>query len=151
MLKTTVLSQMLVANDVLIVNEVDGVEGGDELIEKGRKLLKTRKLSKSLKLSKSGNSKGKKSAKSKKPSKSRNLSNFNAKEAGPSFLTPKARTPFNRLWLAFIKAPILQHFDPECHIWINTDALRYTLDDMLNQLASETKLDKIVIKTDLGQ
>ena len=75
--------------------------GGDELAKKSGK------LSKGLKLSKSGNSKGKKSAKSKKPSKSGNSPNFDAKEAGPSFLTPEARSAFNRLRLAFTEAPIL--------------------------------------------
>ena len=73
----------------------------------GKKLAKiSGKLLKSLKLSKLGNSKGKKSAKSKKPSKNWNSPNFNAKEAGPSFLTPKARVAFNHLCLAFIEAPI---------------------------------------------
>ena len=47
MLKTTISSQMLVANEVLAANEVDGIEGGDKSIEKCGKLLKTGKLSKS--------------------------------------------------------------------------------------------------------
>ena len=34
----------------------------------------------------------------------------------PTFLTPSAREAFNQLRQAFTKAPILQHFDPECHI-----------------------------------
>ena len=58
----------------------------------------------------------------KKLSKSRNSTNFDATEDKPKFLTPDARTAFNRLWLAFTKALILWHFDPECHIWIETDA-----------------------------
>ena len=66
MLKTTALSQMFVANEQLANNEISGVEGDNELIEKCGELLKTRKLSKGLKLSKSRNSKGKKLAKSKK-------------------------------------------------------------------------------------
>ena len=45
MLKTTVSSQVLVANEVLAANEVDGIEGGDESIEKCGKLSKTEKLS----------------------------------------------------------------------------------------------------------
>ena len=49
MLKTTVSSQVLVANKVLAADEVDGVEGGDELIEKCGKSSKTGKLSKSRK------------------------------------------------------------------------------------------------------
>ena len=76
---------MLVTNKVLTANEIGGVKGGDELIEKCRKL------------SKLGNSKGKKLAKSKKPSKSENSSNFDVKKAGLSFLTPKAKAAFNCL------------------------------------------------------
>ena len=78
-----------------------GGDGGGELAKKSGK------LSKGQKSSKSGNSKGKKSAKSKKPSKSGNSSNFDAKKADLNFLTPKARVAFNRLRLAFTKAPIL--------------------------------------------
>ena len=49
MLKTTVSSQVFIANEVLAANEVGGVKGGDELIEKCGKLSKTEKLSKSKK------------------------------------------------------------------------------------------------------
>ena len=45
MLKTTISSYMLIANEVLATNEVGGIKGGDKLIEKYRKLSKTRKLS----------------------------------------------------------------------------------------------------------
>ena len=68
-----------------------------------------------------------------------------------SFLIPEARSAFNRLRLAFTKAPILQHFDPECHIQINTDALGYAIGGVLSQLASGTSPDGVVTKTDLGQ
>ena len=88
---------MFVANEVFATNEIGGIEGGDESIEKCGKSLKTEKTSKGQKLSKSGNSKGKKLAKSKKPSKSGNSPNFNAKNSGPSFLILKARAAFNRL------------------------------------------------------
>ena len=43
----------------------------------------------------------------KKLSKSGNSTNFNAIENKSKFLTPDARIAFNRLQLAFIKAPIL--------------------------------------------
>ena len=61
---------------------------------------------------KSGKSKSQKLAKSQKlsksrKSKSRNLSNFNVTKTGISFLSPDAKTAFNRLRLAFIKASIL--------------------------------------------
>ena len=56
-------------------------------------------------------SKSQKSAKSKKNlSKNENSPNFGATESGPSFLTPKARSAFHYLQLAFTKAPVLQHF-----------------------------------------
>ena len=144
MLKTTVLSQVLAADEVFVADEFGGVESGGKPIEKCGKLSKTGKLSKSR------NSKGKKSAKSKKPSKSGNSPNFDAKEAGPSFLTFGAKEAFNRLRLAFTKAPILRHFDPECHIRIETDASGYAIGGVLSQLASGTSLDGVVTKTDLG-
>ena len=84
-------------------------------------------------------------------SKSGNSPNFGATEAGPSFLTPEARSAFNRLRLAFTKAPILRHFDPECHIRIETDASGYAIGGVLSQLASGTSPDGIVTKVDLGQ
>ena len=45
---------------------------------------------------------------------------------GPiGYLTLKARLAFNQLRKAFTKALILQHFDPKCHIRIETDMLGY--------------------------
>ena len=93
--------EVLAADEMLVANKVGGVEGGDELIGKYGKSSKTGKSSKSEK------SKGKTSAKSKNPSKSGNSPNFNATEAGRSFLNPEARLAFNRLRLAFTKTPIL--------------------------------------------
>ena len=117
------LSQVLVANEVLAANEVSGVKGGDESIEKCGKSLKTGKLFKSQKLSKSGKSKSEKTSKSQNSAKSRkkslksgNSTNFDATEDGPKFLTPNTKTAFDYLRLAFTKAPILQYFYPECHI-----------------------------------
>ena len=109
-------------------NKVNGFSDGVEHTKKSRKS-KGQKLAKSWKLFKSGKSKDEKS---KKQSKSGNSSNFKAKNTGPSFLTPKARLAFNRLWLAFTEAPILQHFDPECYILIKTDALGYAIRGVLS-------------------
>ena len=53
MLKTTISSQIFVANKMLAANEVGGIEGGNKLIEKYRKLSKIGKLFKSQKLFKS--------------------------------------------------------------------------------------------------
>ena len=123
MLKTTISSQVLVADKILVANKVDGVKGGNKLIEKCGKSSKTEKLSKSQKLSKSEKSKSEKTSKSqnlaklrKKSLKSGNSTNFNATKNKPKFLTPDTRTAFNRLRLAFIEAPILWHFDPKYHI-----------------------------------
>ena len=78
--------------------EVDGLGVGGNGVEHTKKSRK----SKSEKMSKSQNS-----AKSgKKLSKSGNLTNFDAMEDGPKFLTSDARIAFNRLQLAFTEAPI---------------------------------------------
>ena len=52
----------------------------------------------------------------------------------PMFLTLNAKKAFNHLRQAFIKAPILRHFDLECHIWIKTDVSGYAIGKMLSQL-----------------
>ena len=140
MLITTMSSQVLAANEVLgakvlTANKFDDNGGGDELNNR----------------SKCVESKGKKSAKSKRPSKSENSPYFGVTELGPSFLTPEARSAFNRLWLAIIKASILWHFDPEDHIRIKTDASDYAIGGVLSQLASGTNPDEVVTKTKLGQ
>ena len=102
--------------------------------------MKSKKTSKSWNLAKLG----------KKLSKSRNSTNFDATENGLKFLTPDARTDFNRLRLAITEAPILQYFNPECYIWIETDASGYAISGVLNQLISRTSPNGIVIKINLG-
>ena len=51
-----------------------------------------------------------------------------------SYLTPDAKRTFTQLRQAFTKAPILQHFDLECHIWIETNASSYAIRGVLSQL-----------------
>ena len=51
-----------------------------------------------------------------------------------NFLTPNTKKAFNYLRLAFIKTPILQHFDLESHIRIETDTSSYALGRVLSQL-----------------
>ena len=51
-----------------------------------------------------------------------------------TFLTPCTKKTFNQLRQAFIKAPILQHFDPEYYIQINTDTLSYAIEGVLSLL-----------------
>ena len=154
MLKTIMLLQMFGANEMLgakvfATNEVIDIKDSDrsKRIKLKTRRSKSQNSAKSQKLSKSGKSKGKKS---KKPSKSGNLPNFDAREAGPSFLTAGSREAFNRLRLVFTKAPILQHFDPKCHIWIETNVLGYAISIVLSQLVFEIRLNGVVTKTDLS-
>ena len=147
MLKTAAPPERLTSEEDGDGEGGDGVNGGMEIAKKSGKS-KSKKLVKSQKLSKSGKSKGKKS---KKPPKSGNSPNFDAKDTGPNFLTPEAKSAFNCLQLTFTEAPILRHFDPKCHIRIETDASGYAIGGVLSQLASGTSPDGVVTKTDLGQ
>ena len=52
----------------------------------------------------------------------------------PNFLTFDAKKAFNHLWLAFVKTLILQQFDLENHIWIETNVLSYAIGRVLSQL-----------------
>ena len=127
MLKTAVLPKRLTlekVGDGEGGGDVDG--GGVEITKKlgkskGQKTSKSQKLARSRKLSKSR----------KNSSKSGNSPNFGATETGLSFLIPEARSVFNRLRLAFTKAPILRHFNPKYHIRIETDALGYAIGGLL--------------------
>ena len=44
---------------------------------------------------------------------------------------------FTKLRQAFIEALILNHFDPDRHIKIETDVSGYTIDKILSQLSSD--------------
>ena len=67
--------------------------------------------------------------------KGRNLSKSKKTELG--FLTAGAKMAFTELRQAFIKALILHHFDPEHHIWVETDASGYATSGVLSQLTSD--------------
>ena len=134
-------------------NDSNGKVDGFDVDENGMEHAK-----KSGKLSKSGKSKSEKMSKSqnlakseKKSSKNGNSINSNATKDEPKFLTPNARTAFNRLRLAFTEALIFWHFNPKCHIWIETDALGYTIGKVLSQLTSGTNPNEVVIKADFSQ
>ena len=58
--------------------------------------------------------------------------NSRNREAGMGFLILKARLAFIQLRQPFVKAPILHYFDPENHIWIETDASNYTIGGVLS-------------------
>ena len=57
---------------------------------------------------------------------------------GAGYLTLEARLAFTQLRKAFTKAPILQHFDSECHIRIETDASGYAISGVLSQLTLDS-------------
>ena len=68
---------------------------------------------------------GTKVAKSKSQDKSKDKNWVKAltKSSGSDFLTPGARKTFTKQRQAVIKTPILHHYDPNCHIQIEIDAL----------------------------
>ena len=70
--------------------------------------------------------KGRKISKSKKSSKSETV--------GSDFFTPGAKLAFTKLRQAFLKAPILHHFDLERYIQIETDVSGYAIVGVLSQL-----------------
>ncbi len=53
------------------------------------------------------------------------------------FLTSEDRKAFTKLRQAFVEVPILNHFDPECHIRIETDTSSYAISGILSQLTSD--------------
>ena len=66
-------------------------------------------------------------------SKFKKLSKF--KKTGRSdFLTFEAKIAFIKLRKIFVKAPILYHFDLECHIRVEIDVLGYAIVGVLSQL-----------------
>ena len=56
----------------------------------------------------------------------------------PSFLTPNTRQAFIQLRQVFTEAPILQHFDSERTIRIETDVFGYAIGSVLSQMTLET-------------
>ena len=50
------------------------------------------------------------------------------------FLILGAKLVFTKLRQGFFKAPILNHINLECHIWIKIDALGYTIGGVFSQL-----------------
>ena len=54
-----------------------------------------------------------------------------------NYLTPGAKRAFDQLRQAFIKASILQHFNPEQYIRVETDACGYVIGGVLSQLTND--------------
>ena len=107
----------------------------------GQNLAKSKKSKNHQILAKSKKSSHSKLSKSKKAilNKSKILVNLtmvtNANATG--YLIPKAREAFTQLRQAFIEAPILQHFDPKCHIRIETNTSGYAIGRVLSKLNSD--------------
>ena len=116
-------------------NSVVDVVGGGEAtnLTKGKNLAKTTKFKILVK------------------SKSHDFPKSRPEEAGTGFLTPEARLAFTQLRQAFVKAPILYHFNLESHIRIETDASGYAIGGILSQLSSGARPDGVVTKDDLGK
>ena len=114
-----------------VLKAEDGVVGGggDRADETAKNLSKVRNLSKSKISSKSKKSKNDKSE-------IPTCTNIGV-TGEPTFLNPGAGETFNQLRQAFTKALILQHFDPECHIRIETDVSGYAIGGVLSQLTPD--------------
>ena len=54
-----------------------------------------------------------------------------------AFFTLRARKTFTKLKQMFVNTPILNHFDLEHYIEIETNTLGYTIDAILSQLISD--------------
>lgn len=52
----------------------------------------------------------------------------NGKDRRTEYITLGAKLSFIKLKQAFITAPILHHFDPKCHVRIETDMSDYAID-----------------------
>ena len=67
-------------------------------------------------------------------------------------LISDVKKTFSYLWLAFIKTLILQHFNFESHIWIDTNASNYAINRVLSQLNLNFKaLSNDLTKSDFSQ
>ena len=78
------------------------------------------------------------------------LPHFKNRKAGAGFFTFAAKLTFIQLRQAFIKAPILYHFDLESHIGLEIDILGYAIGSVLSKLFFKTRLNGVVTKTNLS-
>ena len=67
------------------------------------------------------------------------VSNFvsNSAKNVSNYLTSDAKKAFDQLCQAFTEAPILQHFDPEQYIRVETDLFGHAIGGMLSQLTND--------------
>ena len=84
-----------------------------------------------------GKNKAKTSASTKGPNRADYLFSDHVSHAVGNYLTPDAKNTFDQLRQAFTKAPILQHFDSEQYIQVETDVSRHTIGGVLSQLTND--------------
>lgn len=89
-------------------------------------------------------------AKSKKPNltKAKKREFITIHSSKMSFLTPKAKKTFIYLQKTITQILILCYLDPKCHIYIETDALRYAISKVLSQITLEQHSSNYVIHKD---
>ena len=76
-------------------------------------------------------------ASTKEPTGADYLSSDHVSHAVSNYLTPATKKAFDQLRQAFTKALILQHFDPEQYIWVETHALGYAINGVSSQLTND--------------
>ena len=119
---------------------VVGVDGDSKAGHNGSKLDRTEIDDGEIGGGKVDNEVGKKdqkTSKSKNLFKSKKLSKSKKAIGSSDFLTFRTKLAFTELKQAFLKAPILHHFDPERHIWIEADVSDYAIGEILSQLTSD--------------
>ena len=84
-----------------------------------------------------GKNEARTSASTKGPTKADYQSSDYVSHAVSNYLTPDAKKAFDQLRQAFTEAPILQHFDPEQYIQVETDASGHAIGGMLSQLTND--------------
>ena len=78
------------------------------------------------------------SASTKGPTRADYPSSDHVSHAVSNYLTPDAKKAFDQLRQPFTEAPILQHFDPEQYIRVETDASGHAIDKLLSQLTNDS-------------
>ena len=85
-----------------------------------------------------GENKARTAASTKGPTGADYPSSDHVSHAVSNYLTPDAGKAFDQLCQAFTEAPVLQHFNPEQYIQVETDASGYAIDGVLSQLTNDS-------------
>ena len=84
-----------------------------------------------------GENEARTSASIKGPTRADYLSSDHVSHAISNYLTLDTKKAFDQLRQAFTEAPILQHFDPEQYIRVETDASGHAIGGVLSQLTND--------------